>query len=114
MEQLSADIRAGNTGDLIDYLRFQVRRVLRLDSSIDLAADRRLSELGLDSLTGIEIRNRIDKDLGVKLSLEQFFDQASVTRWSDFIKERLALDRISQNGTMAEDRLEEGYEEATL
>ncbi len=113
-EAVCDQIRAGDTAGLIDYLRFQLSRVLRLDPSIDLSSDRRLNELGLDSLTGIEIRNRIDKDLGVRLSLDQFFNQASVMRWSSLIREQLALNRIAQPGMMMGNRLEAGHEEMTL
>jgi acyl transferase domain-containing protein/acyl-CoA synthetase (AMP-forming)/AMP-acid ligase II/SAM-dependent methyltransferase/acyl carrier protein len=54
-----------------EYLRQQARDILSLEvSATDL--DRPLQALGLDSLTAIHLRNRIEDDLGLSLSLVDF------------------------------------------
>lgn len=68
---------------LIDeYLRQQVHGVLGLEvTSANL--DKPLQALGLDSLTGIQLRNRIEDDLGLSLSVVDFLKGLSMTQVAD-------------------------------
>ena len=50
------------------YMREQVARVLGASAS-KLDADRPLNELGLDSLMGVELRNRVEGDLALSLPM---------------------------------------------
>jgi hypothetical protein len=84
---------------LIDeYLRHQVHNVLGLEvSSADL--DRPLQVLGLDSLTGIQLRNRIEDDLGLSLSVVDFLKGLSMAQVGDRALATLA-EMPHENGEM--------------
>ena len=111
IDQLRMDIREGDSDSLIRYLSLQVRHVLRLDGSYQIKTEDSLNDLGLDSLTGIELRNRINKDLGVQLSLNRFFDRASLAHWSTSILDMMAVDRLTASDPDGKDQ---NYEEVTL
>jgi acyl transferase domain-containing protein/NADPH:quinone reductase-like Zn-dependent oxidoreductase/SAM-dependent methyltransferase/acyl carrier protein len=113
-EKIKQEIHQGNIDTLLLYLRMQTFRVLRIDESMNLKNGQLLSEIGLDSLTGIELRNKINKELGVKLSLEQFFNSASLEKWGQSISEQIALDRLTDAATMRGSSLDEDFEEMTL
>ena len=108
------DVQDGDQSSLVNYLREQVARVLHFDSNMVLDSDQLLNEYGLDSLTGIELRNRINKDLGTRLSLEQFFNKASLTRWSISIGEQIMLDKLESLSEIADVAESEDFEEMTV
>jgi hypothetical protein len=82
---------------LIDeYLRQQVRDVLGLEVS-SANVDKPLQALGLDSLTGIQLRNRIEDDLGLSLSLIDFLKGLSMTQVADRVMATLT-DSLHENG----------------
>jgi len=65
-----------------DYLQGQFRGILGLElTSADL--DRPPQTLGLDSLMGIQLRNRIDADLGLSLSVVDFLKGLSLNQIID-------------------------------
>jgi acyl carrier protein len=67
---------------IYEYLRQQVHSVLGLEvASVEL--DKPLQALGLDSLTGIQLRNRIEDDLGVSLSVVDFLKGLSMADVAD-------------------------------
>ena len=57
------------------YLLESVRRVLALSS---VNPDEHIAQLGLDSLMALELRNRIERDTGVSVSVTSLLDSASV------------------------------------
>ncbi|MBW4625289.1 MAG: AMP-binding protein [Brasilonema octagenarum HA4186-MV1] len=62
---------------LIPYLQTQIARVLKVAAS-QLNSEVPLSTFGLDSLMVFELKNQIQVDLGVTISIEDFFKDASV------------------------------------
>lgn len=65
-----------------DYLRQLVHNVLGLEVSL-AELDKPLQALGLDSLTGIQLRNRIEDDLGLSLSVVDFLKGLSMAQVGD-------------------------------
>nr|ADH04659.1 TugC [Chondromyces crocatus] len=59
---------------LFELVRGEVTAVLGLSTSEDLAPDRPLQELGLDSLTALELRNRLSAATGLRLPATVLFD----------------------------------------
>lgn len=75
------------------FLREQVGAVLRTDASrVDPAAPFR--SMGLDSLMGLELRNRLETGLGLKLSATLIWTYASVAALSDHLSQRIAAEAI--------------------
>ncbi|NEU77743.1 non-ribosomal peptide synthetase [Nostoc sp. UIC 10630] len=78
---------------LNSYLHKLVARVLRVTpSQIDL--NQPLSSLGLDSLKVFELKNRIEVDFGVLISVADFFDGAGIAELATQI-----LDQVNSNLT---------------
>jgi acyl carrier protein len=88
-EQLLDNDPATRQRLLDSYLCEQVARVLRLQPS-RLDPRRPLVQLGLDSLMGVELRNRIETDLGVAIPLTRLFRDSSVARLGSEILEQLS------------------------
>ena len=51
-----------------DFVRSHVARILRLDAS-QVENDHRLMDIGVDSLMAVELRNRLNKGLGLEGNL---------------------------------------------
>lgn len=63
---------------LQDYARAQVVRTLGLDSTQAFNPSQLLINLGMDSLMAVELKNRIDSELGINLPIRFFLEEASV------------------------------------
>ncbi|WTL70186.1 type I polyketide synthase [Streptomyces sp. NBC_01518] len=72
-EQLVGLPPAERTTALLDLVRTEVGVVLGYGATQLIDADQGLFEVGFDSLTALELRNRISKSLGVKLTPELVF-----------------------------------------
>ena len=75
---------------LIAYITDRVMRVLALDSTHAPTMDQRLVEIGMDSLMAVELRNRLESDLHVSLSLASLFEGATIRTLADEIDAQLA------------------------
>ncbi|WP_438010602.1 SDR family NAD(P)-dependent oxidoreductase [Sorangium sp. So ce321] len=81
------------------YLRDLLARTTRL-SAAEIAADRPIRELGIDSLMAMQLRNRVGADLGATLSIVQILMGSSASQLAadllSQIKSRALLDAVHQ------------------
>jgi NADPH:quinone reductase-like Zn-dependent oxidoreductase/acyl carrier protein len=79
------------------YIREQVARVLGASAS-KLDADRPLNELGLDSLMGVELRNRVESDLALSLSMRELMQSPTINSLS-----RAILGQLTTSASVPQD-----------
>jgi epothilone polyketide synthase D len=70
------------------YVQDQVARVLGT-ATAKLDTDRPLTELGLDSLMGVELKNRIERDLAVSLPTHELLEGPTIKKLA-----KLAFQRV--------------------
>jgi FkbH-like protein len=80
---------------LVSWLRDLVARVLQL-SPAALDVSRPVTSYGLDSLGAMELENRLEEALGVRLALEEILEGASVERLAE-----LAAAALEEDGGVA-------------
>lgn len=78
---------------LVAYLQAQGAKVLGLAPS-QLEPQYSLNELGLSSLMGIELKNRITTELGVNIPIQKFIEAPSMTQLAKVLLEQLTLASI--------------------
>ncbi len=94
-KQLAEAPRGRRHGLLLAHVTEQARNGLRLDAGKPIDSQQPLSELGLDSLLAIEIRNRIGLSLGLNRSLPAtlLFDYPTLEAITNYLaKEVLSID----------------------
>ncbi|WP_408891361.1 type I polyketide synthase [Myxococcus faecalis] len=74
---LSAD-PAQARGQLKSFLEERIRKVLQLAKEDTVAFDSTFISLGFDSFTGLQLKNVLEKELGVSLPMSQLFEDLSL------------------------------------
>ncbi|MFG1283786.1 SDR family NAD(P)-dependent oxidoreductase [Xanthobacter autotrophicus] len=82
--ELLAAPREAWDGMLADLIRGEVAKVLKVSPN-DIPSDRRLSELGLDSLSSFELKNRIEAHVDVNIPVAKFLQTPTVTGLSGVV-----------------------------
>ncbi|MFJ4656840.1 type I polyketide synthase [Nocardia sp. NPDC088792] len=72
-------------GVVLDLVRENVAAVLGYGSADDIGPDRGFSQLGLDSLGGVELRNRLSKASGLSLPSTLVFDYPTAGDAADYL-----------------------------
>ncbi len=75
---------------LVDVLQDEAKAVMRLDEHLDPA--RPLNELGLDSLMGVELTQRLAAATALDLPATTLFDYPTLDALADHLEQRLAPD----------------------
>jgi acyl carrier protein len=89
-------------------LREQAARVLRL-SAAALDVEQPLNNVGIDSLMAIELKNRIEADLGVSVPMVTFLEGPSVRDLAKYVADRLVHthgDRAAEPARAADDGMD--------
>lgn len=80
--------------DLInEIIRAKVATLLHFDGAGDVAANHKFSELGMDSLVAVELKNSLESAFRVPLPASLAFDYPSIDRLTQFIDSHFSPER---------------------
>ncbi|MFI9027690.1 type I polyketide synthase, partial [Streptomyces sp. NPDC053560] len=94
---------------LLELVRGQAAAVLGYADGAALGADRQFQELGFDSLTAVEFRNRLNAATGLRLPATLLFDHPTPADAVRYLRSQLVTEEVTGAGSVlaALDRLEE-------
>lgn len=75
---------------IVDAVRQQVRRMLPQGLDCEITLDSSLQEIGLDSLTRMDVLNRLEETFGVRFSEQSLYDMESCRDVVDYIAANVA------------------------
>ncbi|WP_434043624.1 SDR family NAD(P)-dependent oxidoreductase [Sorangium cellulosum] len=99
--RLSALPEAERPGALLDLVRTEVAVVLQLAGPAQVPADKPLKELGLDSLTAVELRNRLGARAETVLPTTLAFDHPTPRAIADLLLQRAFSELAAAKATRA-------------
>ncbi len=76
------------------YTRDQITKTLGLDSAQPFDANRALTDIGMDSLMAVELRNKIQGDLGINIPVTLLLEDITVANLAKKLQEELNNRRL--------------------
>jgi acyl carrier protein/short-subunit dehydrogenase len=107
--ELSSDENLARVERLVESL---VKKTLGIAESDAIPHDKGFYDLGLDSLTSIDLKNKLDKKFDFTISTTDLFDYSTVQLLSTFLMEKLDISRPVPEAGAAPAVTVDGYEEA--
>lgn len=74
-----------SSSDLMDYICLEVANILGINPN-ELEIDQDLDDLGMNSLSSVELRNRLQTRFNCKLSATLIFDYPTIAELTDYIE----------------------------
>jgi acyl carrier protein len=111
VEQLSATDAAERMNLLADFLQQAVAQILRTSPG-RIKANEPLGSYGLNSLMGMELRNRLERDLGITLSATLVWNYPTIELMSVFLAKKLGITSEAKTEAVVSDQ--QAVEEAPL
>ncbi|QFY11925.1 SDR family NAD(P)-dependent oxidoreductase [Nonomuraea phyllanthi] len=99
-DRMSALTRPDALRLLTDTVQAHVAAVLAHGSTGDIDVDRPFNELGFDSLTAVELRNRLNTDTGLRLPATLVFDHPTVASLANHLFGALAPPEAAPEDTL--------------
>ncbi|MET7339335.1 SDR family NAD(P)-dependent oxidoreductase, partial [Nonomuraea sp. NPDC005650] len=99
---------------VVSLVRAEAAAVLGHTSDDPVQPDRAFNELGFDSLTAVELRNRLGRATGLKLPATLVFDYPTPAVLARFVQERLAPEQASGSIFAQLDEMERLLREQSL
>ncbi|MBW4467313.1 MAG: SDR family NAD(P)-dependent oxidoreductase [Pegethrix bostrychoides GSE-TBD4-15B] len=100
LQQLQAAAAPERLTLLLDHLSQQIGKVLGAGSAVD--PQQGLSDLGMDSLTAVELRNLLQKTFDCRLSSTLLFDHPTLMALASHLLQLLGLNSMGLNSIEAE------------
>jgi acyl carrier protein len=94
-QRLASLSEAGGRKLLVGLVRSHVAAVLAFPSAESVAVDRAFRELGFDSLTSVELRNRLGRETRLRLPTTLAFDYPTVTELGEYLRRCLTPEAVS-------------------
>ena len=88
-ERLAAVPAPRRTAELVTMVREHVATVLGHDAPAVVDPDRALKEMGFDSLTAVELRNRLNQVTGLRLPASLVFDYATIDAIAGYLSDEI-------------------------
>ena len=87
---------------VLNHIRGIIRQVLGLDALFDIDPKHGFTDLGMDSLLSIELKNRLQKTSGLSLSATLAFDYPTLEALTEFITGQLLQENSVSEENMAD------------
>ncbi|WP_449066177.1 SDR family NAD(P)-dependent oxidoreductase, partial [Planomonospora algeriensis] len=98
---------ATNPDDLLRLVRIQAAVVLGFPDTEPVESAKRFQELGFDSLTAVEFRNRLSTVTGLRLPATLIFDHPTAEAVAEFLAGELAGGQVAQTVMADASRIDE-------
>ncbi|NEQ82113.1 MAG: SDR family NAD(P)-dependent oxidoreductase, partial [Moorea sp. SIO2I5] len=99
---------------LVAHVRRQVAQVLRISHPESIEMDTGFFDLGIDSLSSVELRNKLQGSLKCSVPSTVTLDYPTLKALVEYLYEQLLLEQVSYSNTVPTEEINEDREEITL